>query len=157
MSFYMYINRYLHCCKCWGRAVCHEASQTGSYILQKSKEPERLPQAQKQNFMAVSVPALCNERVRIHEGNLNIKTLICSIYYFCSYGCYVQYFVASILTRYNMQKFKWGKRRNLFYSLYLDICFFFLQALYDRGFPVPKPLDYNRHTVVMELINGYPL
>ena len=31
------------------------------------------------------------------------------------------------------------------------------QALYDRGFPVPKPVDYNRHAVVMELINGYPL
>lgn len=35
--------------------------------------------------------------------------------------------------------------------------FFFFQALYDRGFPVPKPVDYNRHAVVMELINGYPL
>lgn len=31
------------------------------------------------------------------------------------------------------------------------------QALYDRGFPVPKPVDYNRHAVVMELIAGYPL
>lgn len=31
------------------------------------------------------------------------------------------------------------------------------QALYDRGFPVPKPVDYNRHAVVMELINGFPL
>lgn len=31
------------------------------------------------------------------------------------------------------------------------------QALYDRGFPVPKPVDYNRHAVVMEFINGYPL
>lgn len=31
------------------------------------------------------------------------------------------------------------------------------QALYERGFPVPKPVDYNRHAVVMELINGYPL
>ncbi|CAJ0938766.1 unnamed protein product [Ranitomeya imitator] len=30
-------------------------------------------------------------------------------------------------------------------------------ALYDTGFPVPKPYDYNRHAVVMELINGYPL
>ncbi|MGH0168458.1 UNVERIFIED_CONTAM: hypothetical protein FKN15_054725 [Acipenser sinensis] len=30
-------------------------------------------------------------------------------------------------------------------------------ALYERGFPVPKPVDYNRHAVVMELINGYPL
>lgn len=34
---------------------------------------------------------------------------------------------------------------------------FLFQALYDRGFPVPKPVDYNRHAVVMELINGYPL
>lgn len=33
----------------------------------------------------------------------------------------------------------------------------YMKALYDRGFPVPKPIDYNRHAVVMELINGYPL
>lgn len=32
-----------------------------------------------------------------------------------------------------------------------------MKVLYDRGFPVPKPVDYNRHAVVMELINGYPL
>lgn len=36
-------------------------------------------------------------------------------------------------------------------------CFHCFQALYDRGFPVPKPVDYNRHAVVMELINGFPL
>lgn len=33
----------------------------------------------------------------------------------------------------------------------------YMKALYDRGFPVPKPVDYNRHAVVMELINGFPL
>ncbi|KAL6465646.1 hypothetical protein MHYP_G00257790 [Metynnis hypsauchen] len=33
----------------------------------------------------------------------------------------------------------------------------YMKALYDWGFPVPKPVDYNRHAVVMELINGYPL
>uniref|UniRef100_A0AAR2JKN5 Serine/threonine-protein kinase RIO2 n=1 Tax=Pygocentrus nattereri TaxID=42514 RepID=A0AAR2JKN5_PYGNA len=33
----------------------------------------------------------------------------------------------------------------------------YMKALYDRGFPVPKPVDYNRHAVVMELINGYPM
>lgn len=38
-----------------------------------------------------------------------------------------------------------------------DSSLFFFQALYDQGFPVPKPVDYNRHAVVMELINGYPL
>ncbi|NXU60676.1 RIOK2 kinase, partial [Horornis vulcanius] len=29
--------------------------------------------------------------------------------------------------------------------------------LHDRDFPVPKPMDYNRHAVVMELVDGYPL
>ncbi|XP_072137422.1 serine/threonine-protein kinase RIO2 [Mobula birostris] len=33
----------------------------------------------------------------------------------------------------------------------------YMKALYDRGFPVPKPVDFNRHAVVMELINGYPM
>ena len=32
-----------------------------------------------------------------------------------------------------------------------------MKALYDRGFPVPKPYDFNRHCVVMELIQGHPL
>jgi RIO kinase 2 len=32
-----------------------------------------------------------------------------------------------------------------------------MKALYDRGFPVPQPIDFNRHCVLMELVNGYPL
>jgi len=35
--------------------------------------------------------------------------------------------------------------------------FAFMKALYDHGFPVPKPVDYSRHAVVMELMNAYPL
>ncbi|XP_065775316.1 serine/threonine-protein kinase RIO2 isoform X2 [Muntiacus reevesi] len=35
--------------------------------------------------------------------------------------------------------------------------FAYMKALYERKFPVPKPIDYNRHAVVMEVINGYPL
>ena len=41
--------------------------------------------------------------------------------------------------------------------------FAYMKALYDRGFPVPKPIDFNRHCVVMELVQGkkkssnYPL
>lgn len=35
--------------------------------------------------------------------------------------------------------------------------FAYMKALYDRGFPVPKPLDFNRHCVVMELVIGKPL
>lgn len=54
--------------------------------------------------------------------------------------------------------------RESIYALGIQLCVVHLlsdllifQALYDRGFPVPKPVDYNRHAVVMELINGYPL
>ncbi|GIX98146.1 hypothetical protein CEXT_190461, partial [Caerostris extrusa] len=35
--------------------------------------------------------------------------------------------------------------------------FAFMQALHDRGFPVPKPYDFNRHCVVMELVRGITL
>jgi RIO kinase 2 len=35
--------------------------------------------------------------------------------------------------------------------------FAYMKALYDRGFPVPRPIDFNRHCVLMELVNGYPL
>lgn len=33
----------------------------------------------------------------------------------------------------------------------------FMKALYENNFPVPKPEDFNRHCVVMELMNAYPL
>ncbi len=29
--------------------------------------------------------------------------------------------------------------------------------MYDNGFPVPKPIDFNRNVVVMQLIEGHPL
>ncbi|KAG5886295.1 hypothetical protein JTB14_001514 [Gonioctena quinquepunctata] len=32
--------------------------------------------------------------------------------------------------------------------------FAYMTALYDRKFPVPKPFDFNRHCVVMELVQG---
>lgn len=35
--------------------------------------------------------------------------------------------------------------------------FAFMKALYDHGFPVPTPIDFSRHCVVMELMNAYPL
>ncbi|CAF4784708.1 unnamed protein product [Rotaria sp. Silwood1] len=35
--------------------------------------------------------------------------------------------------------------------------FAFIKTLYEHKFPVPKPIDLNRHCVVMELIDGYPL
>lgn len=54
-----------------------------------------------------------------------------------------------------------GKRKKISW-LYLSRIsatreFAYMKALYDRGFPVPKPIDFNRHCVVMELVNGYPL
>lgn len=33
----------------------------------------------------------------------------------------------------------------------------YMKALYERGFPVPKPVDFSRHAVIMELLSGYPL
>ncbi|KAK3097885.1 hypothetical protein FSP39_014153 [Pinctada imbricata] len=33
--------------------------------------------------------------------------------------------------------------------------FAYMKALYDRKFPVPKPVDFNRHAVVMELLSGH--
>lgn len=35
--------------------------------------------------------------------------------------------------------------------------FAYMKALHERGFPVPKPIDFNRHCVIMELIEGAPL
>ncbi|XP_037949388.1 serine/threonine-protein kinase rio2 [Teleopsis dalmanni] len=35
--------------------------------------------------------------------------------------------------------------------------FAYMTALHDRGFPVPKPIDFNRHCVLMELVNGWPM
>eukprot|EP00128_Syssomonas_multiformis_P007932 Colp12_sorted_trinity150504_noHs@10380 len=33
----------------------------------------------------------------------------------------------------------------------------YLKVLYDHKFPVPRPVDFSRHCVVMELVNGHPL
>ncbi|TPX07341.1 uncharacterized protein E0L32_010763 [Thyridium curvatum] len=33
----------------------------------------------------------------------------------------------------------------------------FMQALHEEGFPVPNPLAQSRHTIVMSLIDGFPL
>lgn len=35
--------------------------------------------------------------------------------------------------------------------------FAFMKALHDNGFPVPQPIDFNRHCVVMELLDAHPL
>ncbi|XP_013379801.1 serine/threonine-protein kinase RIO2 [Lingula anatina] len=35
--------------------------------------------------------------------------------------------------------------------------FAYMKVLFDHGFPVPKPIDFNRHAVVMELLTGHPL
>ena len=33
----------------------------------------------------------------------------------------------------------------------------FMKALYDACFPVPRPVDQNRHCVLMTLAKGFPL
>lgn len=35
--------------------------------------------------------------------------------------------------------------------------FEFMKILHEHGFPVPVPIDYNRHCIVMSLVDGYPL
>lgn len=60
------------------------------------------------------------------------------------------------------EKRDYHKHRNNTSWLYLSRLaavkeFAFMQALYERKFPVPKPIDFNRHCVVMEVIKGYPL
>jgi len=35
--------------------------------------------------------------------------------------------------------------------------FAYMKALKDRGFPVPTPIDFNRHCIIMDLVQGFPL
>lgn len=61
--------RYLYCSKSnWG-AVCSEASQIGSYLLQEPEEQERLPQTQEEHVLALPLSPFCHEGVCLHEGN----------------------------------------------------------------------------------------
>ncbi|KFM62779.1 Serine/threonine-protein kinase RIO2, partial [Stegodyphus mimosarum] len=60
------------------------------------------------------------------------------------------------------EKRDYHKHRNSTSWLYLSRLaavkeFAFMKALYDYEFPVPKPVDFNRHAVVMEVVKGYPL
>eukprot|EP00249_Psilotum_nudum_P006552 c19875_g1_i1 orf=271-1782(-) len=54
------------------------------------------------------------------------------------------------------------KHRNSYNWLYLSRLaalkeFAFMKALDEHGFPVPKAVDWNRHCVLMSLVQGYPL
>ena len=60
------------------------------------------------------------------------------------------------------EKRDYHKKRKQMSWLYLSRIsatkeFAYMKALYDRGFPVPKPIDFNRHCLVMELVHGHPL
>jgi hypothetical protein len=60
------------------------------------------------------------------------------------------------------EKRDYHKKRKQMSWLYLSRIsatkeFAYLKALYDRGFPVPKPIDFNRHCVIMQLVHGHPL
>eukprot|EP01132_Coremiostelium_polycephalum_P006170 gene6170-7684_t len=35
--------------------------------------------------------------------------------------------------------------------------FAYMKALHENGFPVPTPIDYNRHCIIMSRVRGYPL
>lgn len=32
-----------------------------------------------------------------------------------------------------------------------------METLYKNGFPTPRPIEWNRHAIVMSYINGYTL
>lgn len=60
------------------------------------------------------------------------------------------------------EKRDYHKHRNTVSWLYLSRIaaakeFAFMKALYDHGYPVPKPIDFNRHCVIMELMDAFPL
>ncbi|XP_064474326.1 serine/threonine-protein kinase RIO2-like isoform X2 [Ornithodoros turicata] len=60
------------------------------------------------------------------------------------------------------EKRDYHKHRNRTSWLYLSRLaavkeFAFMKALHERSFPVPEPIGFNRHCILMQLINGYPL
>lgn len=60
------------------------------------------------------------------------------------------------------EKRDYHKHRNKASWLYLSRLaavkeFAFMKALHDRGFPVPEPVGFNRHCILMELVDGHPL
>ena len=57
------------------------------------------------------------------------------------------------------EKRDYHKRRRQMSWLYLSRIsatkeFAYMKALKERGFPVPQPIDFNRHCVIMELVDG---
>lgn len=60
------------------------------------------------------------------------------------------------------EKRDYHKHRNKASWLYLSRLaavkeYAFMKALHERGFPVPEPVGFNRHCILMELVDGYPL
>lgn len=60
------------------------------------------------------------------------------------------------------EKRDYHKKRKSMSWLYLSRVsaareFAYMKVLGDRGFPVPKAIDFNRHCIIMDLIEGGPL
>jgi len=60
------------------------------------------------------------------------------------------------------EKRDYFKHRNNASWLYLSRIaatkeFAFMKILHEHGFPVPKPIDFNRHCVIMEVMDAHPL
>ncbi|KAJ1666183.1 Serine/threonine-protein kinase rio2 [Coemansia sp. RSA 1813] len=55
--------------------------------------------------------------------------------------------------------FKQGQSPSWIYMSRLSAMkeFAFMKVLYEHNFPVPKPIDQNRHCIVMELLDAFPL
>ena len=72
------------------------------------------------------------------------------------------YLIDFCLFRKVKEKRDYHKNRRSMNWLYLSRIsatkeFAYMKALKDRGFPVPTPIDFNRHCIVMELVDGYLL
>ena len=57
----------------------------------------------------------------------------------------------------NVPPLSWACCQDLTLTLALALTSALCQVLYERGFPVPEPIDFSRHCLVMQLVDGFPL
>ncbi|KAF4529173.1 hypothetical protein B566_EDAN016397 [Ephemera danica] len=113
----------------------------------------------------LALKALCNRNIVASFGNQIGTGKESNIYVVANEEgdslCLKLHRLGRICFRNLKEKRDYHKHRRAASWLYLSRIsatkeFAYMKALYERDLPVPKPIDFNRHCVVMQLIEGLP-
>lgn len=85
---------------------------------------------------------------------LALKSPHSVLYVHCSFVLICSHYIIVLWQVREKRDYHRNRRMNWLYLSRISATkeFAYMKALKDRGFPVPAPLDFNRHCIVMELV-----